>query len=175
MHTQAPGRSSASSYSAVPHGPDQSNTILLVTGHTQPYYDFYQYPWFGRLIFFIYGLTLALAGNVLWLFPYVGFSSEMQGGFVNLIRVYIPWLAYNFSIVWIFILVSLRYSYTHSSGTASSSVGLEFHDMRLVRSRWTSPLMCYVLIFVLLGSSVAVGFLSFWEWIESIRSSGDAS
>lgn len=175
MLIQAPERVSTSIYSAVPHISNQSNTNLLVPGHTQSYHDFYQYPWFRRLIVLIYGFTLALAGNVLWFFPFAGFSTDIQGGFVNLIRVYAPWLAYNFSIAWIFILVSLRLSYTHASGTASPSVRLELHDMPLIRSRWTSPVMCNVLTFVLIGSSVAVGFLSFWEWIQSIRSSDDTS
>lgn len=89
MLIQAPERVSNSFYSAVPHISNQSNTNLLVPGHTQSYHDFYQYPWFRRLIVLIYGFTLALAGNVLWFFPFAGFSTDIQGGFVNLIQ-YMP-------------------------------------------------------------------------------------
>lgn len=173
--TQAPSRSSNFNYSALPHALDQPDNVSLVSRHTQLYHEFYQYPWFRSLIILIYGLTLGLAGNVLWFFPYLGTSSDPQERVVVLVQLYAPWLAYNLAIVWIFILVSLPLSDTPSERTQFPSARLGPHNMLLVRSRWNGTVACNSLTFVLLGSSVAIGFLRFYLWFASIRSSGNTS
>ena len=173
----APGGVPNSAYTAIPHVPDELSTTLLVPGGTQPSHDFYQYPWFRRLIVLIYGLTLGLAGNVLWFFPYLGlgFSKNLQEGIVRSVWLYAPWVAYNFGIVWIYIMVSLHFSRKNSVGTASSSVPFGPHDRHLNGSRWTGPTTSNILICVLLGSSYIIGGLRFYLWVELIISSDKLS
>ena len=154
-------------YSAVAQVLDHLDTTLLIPAETQPYHEFYQYPWFCRLIVLIYGLTLGIAGVTLWLFAYHGLSLGIQIGLVSFIRLYGPWLAYDFSIVWIFILASLRLSYLHSSTAASFPAGSELQYRSHVRFRWTSRFVCNILILVLLGSSAAIGYLITSLWVKT--------
>lgn len=87
LFMQVVGRSPNFSYSTVPHAPDESDATLLGLVDTQTSHDLYQYPWFCRLIIWIYGLTLGLAGNILWLFPWVGLFGLTGPGLVILIRL----------------------------------------------------------------------------------------
>lgn len=163
----APGRSLNSANSTISRLPDQSDTTSLISRNTEYEYDFYQYPWFTRLIFLIYGLNLGLAGNVLWFLPYKGLSSDIERRIWAILFLYFPWIAYNFGIVWIYILVFLHLSTTPVPGK-SSSVGIDLDDTPPDRSRWTSPATCNVVVLALLGSSVAVGTLLFYMWLKFI-------
>ena len=149
----------SSTYCALPHDSDRLDSALHVPGHTQSHHDLYHYSWSRRLILLIYGLNLVLAGYILFLFPYAGFSRLLQSAFVFLISRVAPWILYNFGIVWIFILASLPLSSTHYSGTTSPSVRLGPRELPLVGRRWTSTGKSYVLILVLVGGSVALSFL----------------
>lgn len=164
--TQAPGGRSDSSYSAILRVPDECNMPLVLSGSTQPHPNLYQKPWFRRLIVLMYGLTLGLAGQTLWLFPFSGILNTVyfQHGIVQFIWVYAPWLAYNFGIVWVYILVSLYLSHTIFSKTAASSVPIGPHDRHLKRSWWTGPTASNILICVLLMSSYAIGGLKSYLW-----------
>ena len=162
---QDPGASSCFTYNTVSPGSDHLDTTSLVQGDMQPNHHFYQFPWFCRLMVLIYGLSLGIAGMTLWLFAYYKSSLVIQYRFMSFVRLYTPWLAYDFSIVWIFILASLFSSYTDISATAALR-------QPLVRSRWTGPFTYNIIVSVLLGSSAAVGYLITSLWVKRIESKG---
>ena len=147
---QTPGASSYFNHNAVSPDSDHLDTPSLVQEDMQPNHHFYQYPWFCRLLVLIYGLALGIAGMILWLFAYYKSLLVVQHRFMSFVRLYAPWLAYDFSIVWIFILASLFSSWTDISATAALY-------QPLVQSRWTSLFTCNIIVSVLLGSSAAVG------------------
>ena len=168
--TRATGESSYVAYSAVAHVSEQLDTNSLIPGTPSPNHDFYQYPWFCRLIILIYGLTLGLAGISLWLFAYYEFSSLIQDNLMTFARLYIPWLAYDFGIVWMFTLASLCLSHPHPYAIPRLPIGLRLHRIPLLRWRWTSSYVGNFLLLALLGSSATIGYFitSFWaKWVES--------
>ena len=169
MLIRGPEASSDFTYSVVAHDPDQSDTALLVPGVTKSDHNLYQYSWFYSLMVLIYGLTLGIAGTTLWLFAYYDYSIMIQYGFVDFVRLYGPWFAYDAGIVWIFILASLYLSHTHLSAAANLPVELELHHSSHVRSWWAKSFTCNSVVVVLLGSSAAMGYLTFSSGIKLLE------
>ena len=168
--TRAPGESSYVAYSAVAHVSEQLDTNSLIPGNPSPDYDFYQYPWFCRLIILIYGLTLGLAGITLWLFAYYEFSFLIQDNLMTFARLYIPWLAYDFGVILIFALASLCLSHPHPYAITHLPIGLRLHRIPFLRWRWTSSYVGNFFLLALLGSSATTGYFitSLWvKWVES--------
>ena len=170
--TRASGESSYVAYSAVAHVSEQLDTNSLIPGNPSPDHDFYQYPWFCRLIVLIYGLTLGLAGITLWLFAYYESSFMIQHHFVTFLRLYIPWLAYDLGIVLIFTLASLCLSHPHPSAIPHLPVGLRLHRIPLLRWRWSSPFIGNLFLLALLGSSTAIGYFITSLWAKRVESQG---
>lgn len=145
--------------------PHRSNTTISLRGQTQPYHDVYEHEWFRNLILLMYGLTLGLAENLLWAFPYMGLSHVLQLEFKTLVQLYGSWFGYNLGIVWIFTIVSLCSLYEEptlqSAGTISQFIRLRRRILPLVRWPWTLPVTGYILIFMLIMSSFGVGHVVF--------------
>lgn len=146
--------------------PHQSNTTISLRGQTQPYHDVYEHGWFRKLILLMYGLTLGLAGNLKWAFPYAGLSNDLQPEFQTIVQQYSSWLGYNLGIVWIFTIVSLCTLYEEptlqSAGTISQFIRLRRRILPLVQWPWTLPVTGYILIIMLLLSSACVASMVIW-------------
>ena len=157
-------------HSNVSHAPYQSNNSLLVQGQIQHYNDFYEHRWFRKLILLIYGLSLGLAGNMLWQFPYSrGFQ---YNDFQSLAPPYVLWLGYDIGVIWIFTTASLFLLYVEptagSTGTISPLERIERRIMPLARSRWIFSAAWNVLLLLLLGSSAGLGYYIFAIWDEIV-------
>lgn len=153
--TPTPQQSSGSTHAASLPVSDGLSTVLPVQSQAQPYNDPYQYPWFTKLIILIYGITLSLAGIVLWILPYSGFSTKSIG---YITFAFVPWFAYNSGMLLIFALVSLHLSHKRSSGSTSPS---KLHGGRPVRYKWTGPIARNAILVAMLGSSCAIGVVIF--------------
>ncbi len=154
---------SSAHLSNVSHATQQSNNSPLVQGQVQHYNDFYEHRWFRKLIILIYGLSLGLAGNMLWQFPYSrGFQYD---GFQSLAKPYAIWLGYDIGVIWIFTTASLFLLYVEptqrSTGTISPIERIERRIMPLAGSRWIFSAAWTLLLLILLGSSAGLGYYIF--------------
>ena len=133
-----------------------------VQGQMQPSYEFYEHWWFRRLVFLIYGLTLALAGQMLYAFPNGGalYLLQEDSGYLHLL--YAPWLGYDFGIVWVFTISSLLLlpvePTLQSAGIISPFTRIQRRVGTLVRRPWIIPITGSLLTITLLASSAGLGY-----------------
>lgn len=149
----------------------QPTSTPYVQGQMQPSQEFYEHWWFRRLVFLIYGLTLALAGQMLYAFPNDSASDLLEQDSWYLALLYAPWLGYDLGIVWVFTISSLLLLHVEptlqSAGIISPFTRIQRRVGTLVRRPWIIPVAGNFLIITLLASSAGLGYFLTNKYISS--------
>lgn len=92
-----------------------SGPLLAASSKPGPWDDLYQDPWFCWLIVLIYLLSLVVAADVLYHFPYQGGTYDLKADIGGYLTRYFSWLGVNLAILLVFSLVAVSLCSTNSA------------------------------------------------------------
>ena len=78
-------------------------------GPALPYEGFEKCGWYRKLTLTIYLLSLAVAGDLLYTFPFLQNTSELSSEAIAILNRFMPWFALNILIVWLFATIALQW------------------------------------------------------------------
>ena len=78
-------------------------------GPALPYVGFEKCGWYRKMTLMIYLLSLVVAGVVLYIFPFLQFTSALYSEATLLMELFAQWFALNIGIVWLFAIIALQW------------------------------------------------------------------
>ena len=137
-------------------------------GPVQSYQDFYQNRWYRKLLLLIYLLSLAVAGDLVFTFAWLGLIESLQylPLLSHLAIFYAIWFALNLAIVWLYTILCFSLGDQVPSldrpSTLSTAVKRLGYTISKAQLRCFESIVWNGMILLLVGTSIA--FDVWYNW-----------
>ena len=140
----------------------------LTYGPDQSYQNFYQKRWYRKLLLLIYLQSLAVAGDMVFTFGWLGLIQDLQSVSVlsQTAIFYALWFSLNLAIVWSYTILCLSLEDLvpplKSPRTISPTVRWLRHKMSKAQLRCLQSIFWNGMILFLVGTSIAFDLWYSW-------------
>ena len=127
----------------------------------EPWTDLYECAWFRSLVWLIYLLNLAIATNILWVFPFTGNAALLEFYIGSTIQFYSSWFGFDLAVLLLFTITSLSLCHAQDTSELRWTWRAEMHAnwYPSKRTKLIQQILLIVSVFVLAASSAMFGWL----------------